>query len=141
MLDHRLQRKSQAEAIQLVRPQIVRHLPHFLDGVRGAFFDFLKLFANGCRIVFAPGHHGAVFDDEEILSESVVNLAGESFAFLFLGENEALGKVALRLPFLFEPGHAPMVSRQHQRQERQRDRGLEESSRRTRTLTNSSAMD
>ena len=78
-----------------------------------------ELFADGSRVMLAPGHQGAVLDDEKILSESVVDLARQPFAFLFLGRNETLGEVALRLPFLFEPGHSPVVSRHHRCQDGQ----------------------
>ncbi len=75
--------------IELIRMQVVRNMANFGDGLRGKVADAFHLFAQiDGRVFFGERELGAVFDDEQILAETVVQFGGDARALGFLRRNE-----------------------------------------------------
>ena len=92
VVNHRFERAGQAEMIQLVRMEVVRNLAGFGDGLGRELADAFELFAQIGRQVF-PGQRQlrAVFDEQQVLAEAVVQFGGDAGAFGFLGRDELQG--------------------------------------------------
>src|ERR1700712_3069804 len=99
----------------MIRAQIIGDVPHLFDCLRRGFRDVLKLFVRRARA--ACGHlaqQRTVFDDEQTLSESIVQLGGDSLSFGFVGVDQAARKLFLRRAAAFQMIKPKLVTYSYQ---------------------------
>ena len=90
---HGFESRDKSEAVEAWRAEIRGNGADLTDSIRGEISDGGN--STGGEIGFFElllGQLGRIFDDEKLLAESVVELAGDAFAFLFLGVDELLGE-------------------------------------------------
>ena len=75
---------------ELTRPQVVRDFADFVDRQRSSLGNFSQMLAGG--IVFGERvqtDQRPVFNDQQVLTQAVVQFAGETFAFALLRFDES----------------------------------------------------
>src|SRR5262245_29061252 len=93
LLNHDFERLGQTQAIQVIGPQVLRDLTHFLDGLSGGGEDPLELLLKLRRIVRRKlTELRAVFDDQQVLPQAVVQLRGDAFTFALLRFDQLAGE-------------------------------------------------
>src|SRR5215470_1514772 len=82
--DHCHKRGSQSELVEVRRPQIVGDRAYFFERLRNGIAELIEPFA----ALFVSSSHcveqGAILDNQEILTETVMQLHGDAFALVFL---------------------------------------------------------
>src|SRR4051812_47581521 len=94
----------------MIWSQVVGYLSDFLDGMRCCFRNVLKLLLGSPFIVrgyFA--HQRTIFDNQQALSKTVVELGGNSLPFGFVGVDQPPRKLLLPYPAAFELIKAKLI--------------------------------
>src|SRR5215475_1408030 len=123
LFNHCYKRGSQSELVKMRRPQVVGYCADLFKGLRNRIAEliepFAALFVSSNRCV----EQGAIFDNQQVLPQAVVQLHGDTFALVFLRGQQFSSKPFLLLISLTElcdavakcePHHDDQRCRHHQ---------------------------
>src|SRR5262245_51238592 len=94
---HRLDGFGQAEPVELIGMKVGRDLAHFFERMRDGGRYFIQL-RHGARAVvrLREAEQRAVLDDQQVLTQAVVQFGGDAFALAFLRFDQLARKCLLR---------------------------------------------
>ncbi len=114
---HLLDRLSQAEPIEMIRPKVVRDLTDLVDRIARRCGDLVEVLARGLVVVIAArdgAEQGAIPHDQQVLPEAVVQLGGDTLPLRLLRGNQLLGEGLLMCGFAMQPGHVASIRKSGQ---------------------------